>query len=169
MKHGQPIFRHTLLALAGLLSLTAGVALLLGWVSIDRPLPPLLSAIQVEATVTAKRIHVAEETLGRFSSERAHDRYFIEVTFLLPTGATQRNELQVEKPQFDAHPPGSQVAVWYFPDRPNINGLGSPLALADKGSRYGQLLGWLLVVVGAFGSAIYGNKWHVARGGQSIL
>lgn len=142
--------------------------MLLGWVPIDRPLPPLANAVAAEATVTGSRLQPGEWSRGKFP-RKGQDRYFVQVAFPVSATQVQANEIEVSQVEFDAYRPGQRVEVWYFPERPQLNALGGRGDLADKGSRFGQLFGWLLIGVGAAGTAIYGNKLHVARGGQSVL
>jgi hypothetical protein len=168
MKLDSAIARAAIAMLLALACLVVGGALLLGWLPIDRRLPPLGDAVSVEATITGSRVQPGEWSRGKFP-RKSGDRYFLQVAFPVSPTQVQANEIEVSRAEFDANLPGGRVTVWYFPEQPQISTLGGSEDLADKGSRFGQLLGWVLLGVGVAGTAIYGNKLHVARGGQSVL
>jgi hypothetical protein len=152
-------------AIVALASLAMGAALLFGMIVID----PQVSAPQsASAVVTGSRIEAGEWTWGKFPQQSA-ERFVIVVAFPVQGDATGVGELQVPKTIFDTQPVGSTLTVWYSPERPDIIVLGNPQNLAAKRSRYGELLGWLLLGIGAAGAVISGNRLHVARGGQSLL
>ncbi len=155
----------TLLALA---ALAMGGALLLGWVVIDRPLPPLSELVSAEAMIVSKRLQPGEWTGGKFPPKPI-DRYFVLVSFPLSQTQVQSNEIEIGRAEFDTIRPGDEVRAWYFPEMPNINTIGNPATIANKGSRYAQLFGWVLVIAGTWGAVVQGNKWHMGRGGQSVL
>lgn len=145
-----------------------GAALLAGLIAIDAPLPPLESAVSTDATIVGNRIQPGEWSRGKFPTKSA-DRYYVQISFVASDTQVHANEVEVGQAYFNSHLPGKQVTAWYFPERPQVSVLNDPHELADKGSRFGQLFGWLFLGIGAAGAVIYGNKLHVARGGQSLL
>jgi hypothetical protein len=164
----RSIPRPAIATLASLACLVLGAAMLLGWLTVDRPLPPLSDAVSAVATVTGSRVQPGQ-LIGAKLPRKQDDRYLVQVTFALSGTQVQANDIEVDQGTFTSHPQGTPVTIWYFPDRPQISVLGDPETLAGKGSHFGQLFGWLFAGLGAVGAVIYGNKLNVARGGRSLL
>ncbi len=168
MTFDRAILRPAIATLASLACLVLGAVLLLGWLPVDRPLPPLSDAVSAVATVTGSRVQPGQ-VIGAKLPRKQDDRYFVQVSFALSETQVQANDIEVDHGTFTSHPQGTPVTIWHFPDRPQISTLSDPETLAGKGSHFGQLFGWLLVGLGAVGAVIYGNELHVARGGCSLL
>ena len=163
-----PTFRNAASVTMALLLLAFGAAMLLGLVGIDRKLPSIDTAVSATATITDHRIKPGEMSKGKFPRLSA-DRYFISVDYVSSGNEAQAHEIEVGQAYFNANQPGEQVKVWYFPDRPQVSVLDDPARLTETGSRFGVLLGWVLLAIGTGAGVVFGNRLIVARTGRSLL
>lgn len=163
-----PTVRYATGTLIAALLLVLGAALLVGFVSIDRPLPSIDTAVSATATIADNRIKPGEMTTGRFPG-RTPDRYFVTVVYAVSNTRVETHEIEVGQAYFNAKLPGRQVTVWYFPDRPQVSVLDNPAELRETGSRFGTLLGLVLVAIGACAGLTFGNRLLIARRGYGVL
>jgi hypothetical protein len=168
MIKSTPTVRSAVGATIGVFLLALGAALLLGLVTIDRKLPSIDAAVSATATITNHRIKLAEMSNAKFP-RLSDDRFFVSVAFVSSGNQAQAHEIEVGRAFFDANLPGRQVTVWYFPDRPQVSVIDDPARLAETGSRFGVMLGWVLVAIGAWSGIVCGNRLILARTGYSVL
>lgn len=168
MLTSTPTVRYAMGTLIAVLLLVLGGALLAGLVSIDRPLPPVGTAVSATATISDNRIKPGEMTTGRFPG-RTPDRHFVTVTYAVSDTRVETHEIEVGQAYFNTKLPGRQVTVWYFPERPQVSVLDDPAELRETGSRFGTLLGLVLVATGACAGLTFGNRLVIARRGYGVL
>lgn len=159
--------RNTIGTIAAVILLIAGTALLVKFVSIDEPVPPIETAISTTATINGQRIKPAA-TSGKFNTLTPAS-YYLSYSFVSSDNQAQFKEAEVGQAYFNSHLPGAKVTVWYLPDRPRLSVLDDPAKLAEAGSHYGVLLGGLLVVLGIWAGLHFGNRLFMERRGYSLL
>lgn len=169
MNKSQPkTLPNAVATLVAVVCIVLGGALFAGWISVDRSLPPVETAISAEASVTHSRVQPGEMSRGKFP-RRSADRYFLHLSFIDAAGRAEAHEVEVGQIDFGAHLPGGTVTVWYFPNRPHVTVLNDPAKLAETGSRYSALLGGVLGILGICLGVHFGNRLFVARRGYSLL
>lgn len=154
-------------AIAAVILLVAGMALLVKFISIDEPVPAIATAVSTTGTINGQRIKPAE-TRGKYNTLTPAS-YYLSYSFVSSDGQAQFKEAEVGQAYFNSHLPGAKVTVWYFPDRPRLSVLDDPAELAEAGSHYGVLFGGLLVVLGIWAGLHFGNRLFMERRGYSLL
>ena len=155
-------------ALAGIMTFLFGIVLITRLVAFEPDLPPLDVAISAEATVTIRTFIPEQAGTGR-NDRKLGGRYMLHYAFLDGDDTLQSVDAEVSAIYFNAHPEGSTVTAYYFPGRPQVSVLDSPAGLAVTGSRWGQLFGGLLLLVGGIAAVTLGNRVAIARRGHGWL
>jgi hypothetical protein len=172
MASRRPLNRKTLFnaagALAGLIVFVLGILLVTRLVAFDPDLPPLSVAISTDATISARSIAPDVPSSGK-QIEALGYRYVLSYAFFDEDHIMQGGDVEVSAIYYYAHPEGSMVKAWYFSGRSNVSVLDDPAGLAASGSRWGQLFGGILLVVGGISAVTLGNRAAIAFRGHGWL